>query len=268
MGLTTSRGLAAALIRAPWCEFPSTPATTPGRRRHPAGQVGPKDEKVGGRKLDRLEDIASPCSRLPGSDPGPCAHGPPWIRSCSSRFDDDPKCRRAKLEASDGVVEERKDNHEGLRLKLTPKPKDPGTQPTAALIVYIHFQANRPSSSRAALGLAAPVVSRPLRTPPNVGRSLPKPGASVDAGKLGVNLSRISADKASAERQSQDGLNLRFFVDVYALAPPIVLLTKEDNLDTGRVPDSAPTHQEVLQFLTPRGLTPPPTGRLPRRSKK
>jgi len=121
------------------------------------------------------------------------------------------------------------------------------------------------------LGLAASVAAQ------SSVESTPEPPASpptqaqapaVDASKLGVNLSRIQRRLQAAERESRDGLNLKFFVDVYAMAPPIVLLSKEDNLDTGRVPDSAPTHQEVLQFLTPRGLRPPPTGRLPRRSKK
>jgi hypothetical protein len=120
-----------------------------------------------------------------------------------------------------------------------------------------------------ALGLAAPVDAQSSAEPPPTPPATATSASSVDAGRLGISLSRIQRRlQASSERQSRDGLNLRFFVDVYALAPPIVLLTKEDNLDTGRVPDSAPTHQEVLQFLTPRGLTPPPTGRLPRRSNK
>ena len=123
-----------------------------------------------------------------------------------------------------------------------------------------------------ALGLTASVDAQSSVDPapePPASSTTQTPTPSVDASRLGVSLSRIQRKlQASSERQSRDGLNLRFFVDVYALAPPIVLLTKEDNLDTGRVPDSAPTHQEVLQFLTPRGLTPPPTGRLPRRSNK
>jgi hypothetical protein len=123
-----------------------------------------------------------------------------------------------------------------------------------------------------ALGLAASVDAQSSVEPtpaPLASPTTQTPAPSVDASRLGVNLSRIQRRlQASAERQSSDGLNLRFAIDVYAAAPPLVLLTKEDNLDTGRVPDSAPTHQEVLRFLTPRGMTPPPTGRLPRRSKK
>ena len=120
-----------------------------------------------------------------------------------------------------------------------------------------------------ALGLGAPVGAQSSAEPPPAPPATAAPAPPVDAGRLGISLSRIQRSlQASSERQSRDGLNLRFFVDVYALAPPIVLLTKEDNLDTGRVPDSAPSHQEMLQQMPPRGLAPPPRGRLPRRSKK
>lgn len=120
-----------------------------------------------------------------------------------------------------------------------------------------------------ALGLSTLAEAQSVVETPSTPPATPTPAPSVDVGRLGLNLSRIQRRlQASSERESRDGLNLRFFVDVYAMAPPIVLLTKEDNLDTGRVPDSAPSHQEMLQFMTPRGLTPPPTGRLPRRSKK
>ena len=94
----------------------------------------------------------------------------------------------------------------------------------------------------------------------------PAPAAqrvAVDVNRLPVDLARIQRRlRASAERQAHEGLNLRFFIDVYAPAPPIVLLTKEDTLDTRPIPSSAPTHQDMLRFLTPRGLTPPPTGRI------
>ncbi len=97
-------------------------------------------------------------------------------------------------------------------------------------------------------------------------RVAPAPAAqpvAVDVNQLPVNLGRIQRRlRASAERETRDGLNLRYFIDVYAPAPPIILLTKEDKLDTGLVPSTAPTHQDMLRFLTPRGLTAPPTGRI------
>jgi hypothetical protein len=93
-------------------------------------------------------------------------------------------------------------------------------------------------------------------------------GEPVNVGQLPIDLARIQRRlKASTEQQARDGLNLRFFVDVYAPAPAIVLFTKEDDL-LGPAPYGAPTTQQMLQALTPRGLTPPPTGRIQRRSKK
>ena len=102
---------------------------------------------------------------------------------------------------------------------------------------------------------------------PVANRAAPAPGAAqpaeVDVNQLPVDLSRIQRRlRTEASRQSQDGLNLRFFVDVYALAPPLVLITKEESLDRRPLPASAPTHQDMLRFLTPRGLTAPPTGRI------
>jgi len=41
-------------------------------------------------------------------------------------------------------------------------------------------------------------------------------------------------------------------VDVFAKAPNIVLFTKEDNLQYGGVPNSAPTHSDMLEMMTPR----------------
>jgi hypothetical protein len=121
----------------------------------------------------------------------------------------------------------------------------------------------------AVMALAAPAGAQSSAKAPPAPPATAQPAPSVDASRLGVNLSRIQRRlQSSTERQSHDALNLRFYVDVYAMAPPIVLLSKEDNLNAGRVPDSAPTHQDMLRFMTPRDLQAPPTGRLPSRSKK
>ena len=99
--------------------------------------------------------------------------------------------------------------------------------------------------------------------PANRAAPAPAQPAAVDVNQLPVNLGRIQRRlRASAERESRDGLNLKYFIEVYAMAPPLVLLTKEDKLDTGPVPSSAPTHQEMLRMLTPRGWTAPPSGRI------
>ena len=99
--------------------------------------------------------------------------------------------------------------------------------------------------------------------PANRAAPAPAQPAAVDVNQLPVNLARLQRRlRASAERETRDGLNLKYFIEVYAMAPPLVLLTKEDKLDTGPVPSSAPTHQDMLRMLTPRGWTAPPGGRI------
>ena len=112
------------------------------------------------------------------------------------------------------------------------------------------------------LGLAALASAQ---EPAN--REAPAPAtaqpSTVDVNQLPVDLSRIQRRlRTQTARETQDGLNLRFFVDVYAVAPPIVLMTKEESRDRRPLPASAPTHQDMLRFLTPRGLVAPPTGRI------
>ena len=48
------------------------------------------------------------------------------------------------------------------------------------------------------------------------------------------------------------GLRLRYIVDVYGQAPRIELFTKQDNLLNGPVPYGGPTHQDLLQVITPQ----------------
>jgi hypothetical protein len=77
--------------------------------------------------------------------------------------------------------------------------------------------------------------------------------ASVDVSRLPISLSNIEKKfRQTSIREERDGLNLRYFVDVYAKAPPIVLLTKEDNVLYGPVPYGAPTHSDMLYMLTPQ----------------
>jgi hypothetical protein len=80
------------------------------------------------------------------------------------------------------------------------------------------------------------------------------PAASaVDVNRLPIDLRRIERTMRQAStREERDGLNLRYFVEVYAKAPNIVLFTKEDNLEYGPVPYGAPSHQEMLNMITPK----------------
>jgi hypothetical protein len=78
--------------------------------------------------------------------------------------------------------------------------------------------------------------------------------AMVDVSRLPIDLGRIERNfrRQTTIREERDGLNLRYFVDVYAKAPPIVIITPQDRVEYGPAPYGAPTHQEMLQMMTPR----------------
>jgi hypothetical protein len=76
---------------------------------------------------------------------------------------------------------------------------------------------------------------------------------TIDVSRLPISLQNIERRFRQGQvREERDGLNLRYFVDVFAKAPNIVLFTKEDNLAYGQVPHSAPTHSDMLEMMTPR----------------
>jgi hypothetical protein len=87
--------------------------------------------------------------------------------------------------------------------------------------------------------------------PPKPAAEEPKP--SVDVSRLPINLQRIQRKlRQSTVRDESDGLRLRYIVDVYGQAPRIELFTKQDNLLNGPVPYGGPTHQDLLQVITPQ----------------
>ena len=76
---------------------------------------------------------------------------------------------------------------------------------------------------------------------------------TVDVSRLPLNLNRIQrALRQSAIREEREGLNLRYIVDVYGQAPPLVILGPEDDLVHGPVPYGAPTHREMIEHVTPK----------------
>jgi hypothetical protein len=82
---------------------------------------------------------------------------------------------------------------------------------------------------------------------------MPGAVATVDVSQLPGDIRRIERNFRRSEiRSERDGLNLRYFVEVFAKAPSIVLFTPEDNLAYGPVPYGAPTHSEMLNMITPR----------------
>jgi hypothetical protein len=81
---------------------------------------------------------------------------------------------------------------------------------------------------------------------------------TVDASRLGLDLGRIQRQIQRAQvREERDGLNLRYFLDVYGQAPPLVTFTREDNLLYGPAPYGAPTHQDMLNIMTPQEFRSP-----------
>ena len=78
-------------------------------------------------------------------------------------------------------------------------------------------------------------------------------GGTVDVSRLPLNLERIQRElRQSAIREERQGLNLRYVVDVYGQAPPLVLFGPADNLVYGPVPYGAPTHKEMVELVTPK----------------
>ena len=83
----------------------------------------------------------------------------------------------------------------------------------------------------------------------------PTPSAqqpAIDVNRLPIDVSRIQRElRQSAERDENEALRLRYFVDVYGQAPPLVIFGPEDNLVDGPVPYGAPTHREMVNQNTP-----------------
>ena len=80
----------------------------------------------------------------------------------------------------------------------------------------------------------------------------------VDVSRLPIDLDRIHrALQESTMSEERDGLNLRYRIEVYGQAPAIVLFGPQDKLTTGPVPNSAPTHREMIEHVTPKEFRAP-----------
>src|SRR6188768_319113 len=111
------------------------------------------------------------------------------------------------------------------------------------------------SSALLVVGLAAGANAQTAESsaPP-----APAPATQEPTQQYGLNLARIQRGlQKSAERQDYDGLNLRFYVNVYAPAPPIKLFTPLDNLLYGPAPYGGPTHRDMMNLMTPQEFSAP-----------
>ena len=99
------------------------------------------------------------------------------------------------------------------------------------------------------LSVSAPAVAQDSE-------AKPPPAAeqtTIDATKLGVSLARIQKGlrvSESREKLSTTPLRIEFAVQVYGFAPRIDLLKDVDILH-GDAPNSAPTHRQMFEYLTP-----------------
>ena len=83
-------------------------------------------------------------------------------------------------------------------------------------------------------------------------------GSSVDVSRLPLNLDRIKRQvRQSTVRDESDGLRLRYVVDVFGQSPRIELFGGLENSLTGPAPYGAPTHQDMLQIMTPQEFSAP-----------
>src|SRR5687768_8263500 len=77
----------------------------------------------------------------------------------------------------------------------------------------------------------------------------------IDATKLGVSLSRIQKGLRVAEARdasNPSGLRLEFNVQVFGLAPRIDVIPDGEELVFGPVPGTAPSHPQLLEYVTPQ----------------
>jgi hypothetical protein len=105
------------------------------------------------------------------------------------------------------------------------------------------------------LGLAGAASAQNGRPPES---SSPPAETGIDVSRLPLDLERIQRElRESTSREERNGLLLRYQVEVYGRAPQIELFTPEDNLTTGPVPYGAPTHQEMIEHVTPQEFRSP-----------
>jgi len=117
----------------------------------------------------------------------------------------------------------------------------------------------RHSGLAALLVLASATLAGAQTTPSAETGSSPVDFSRATVQRFGVDLQRIQrALRQSAERQEGSGLNVRYTIDVYGTAPRLNILDpKTDNLRMGPTPYGAPTHQQMLDVMTPQEFRAP-----------
>jgi len=75
----------------------------------------------------------------------------------------------------------------------------------------------------------------------------------VNVDRLPLDLQRLERQlRQSVEKGSWDGFRLRYTVEVYGRAPRIQFFDPKEVLPSGPIPYGAPTHQEMVEVMTPK----------------
>jgi hypothetical protein len=114
------------------------------------------------------------------------------------------------------------------------------------------------SSALLVLAMAAVAGAQTQESAPQAPPAATSPAPPESPQQYGLNIARIQRGlQRSAERQDYDGLNLRYYVNVYAPAPSIKLFTPLDNLLYGPAPYGGPTHRDMMNVMTPQEFRAP-----------
>ncbi len=94
---------------------------------------------------------------------------------------------------------------------------------------------------------------------PSVGYAQSSQSPALDITKMGVSLDRIRRELGPDASESTTFRNGRLDVriDVFGIAPPVDLIPDDFSLTYGPVPNSAPTHREHIEFVTPEEFRAP-----------
>jgi len=99
------------------------------------------------------------------------------------------------------------------------------------------------------VGLSVPVWAQDAQPAPA------EADQTIDATKFGVSLDRIQrglrVTEAREKEREAGALRLEFQVQVYGMAPKIEVL-KDVDIFNGPVPGSAPTHRQLIEYVTPQ----------------
>lgn len=113
------------------------------------------------------------------------------------------------------------------------------------------------TASALCLGLAAPAMAQESSAGGAVATTTP----GIDLARLPVNVARIGRQLRQTETtEERNGVRLKYTIQVYGEAPKLKLVTPLDNLLTGDVPNSAPTHTDMIRQMTPKEFSAPVIG--------